>query len=81
MIRLSYGTREIRVEVVNARPPGAADGRAAPAGEAGAGGAGNGHGLLGMRERVGAFGGTLVAGPVDGAGFRVAVRVPLREEA
>jgi signal transduction histidine kinase len=79
-IRLSYGTREIRVEVVNDRPPGAADGRAAPAGEAGAGGGGSGHGLLGMRERVGAFGGTLVAGPVDGAGFRVAVRVPLREE-
>jgi len=80
-IRLSYGTREIRVEVVNGRPPGAADGRAAPAGEAGAGGAGSGHGLLGMRERVGAFGGILVAGPVDGAGFRVAVRVPLQAEA
>ncbi len=75
-ILLSYGTRDIRVEVVNDRPAGAADGRSVPAG-----GMVAGHGLLGMRERVSAFGGTLVAGPVDGAGFRVAVRVPLREEA
>jgi signal transduction histidine kinase len=85
-IRLSYGTRDIRVEVVNGRPAGAADGRPVAAWEAGTSGAGTrgmggGHGLLGMRERVSAFGGTLVAGPVDGAGFRVAVRVPLREEA
>jgi signal transduction histidine kinase len=76
-VRLSYGTREVRVEVVNDHPA-EAGGRAASAG--GAGGMGTGHGLLGMRERVSAFGGTLVVGPVDGAGFRVAVRVPLREE-
>lgn len=74
-IDLTYGTRDIRVEVVNERPAGAAGGAAAPAR-----GVGGGHGILGMRERVSAFGGTLAARPVDGAGFRVSVRVPLRED-
>lgn len=36
---------------------------------------GAGHGLRGMRERVGALGGTLIAEPV-GAGFRVEARLP-----
>lgn len=36
---------------------------------------GAGHGLRGMRERVGALGGTLLAEPV-GAGFRVEARLP-----
>jgi signal transduction histidine kinase len=35
-----------------------------------------GHGLLGMRERVGVYGGTLVAGPTSGGGFRVAAELP-----
>jgi signal transduction histidine kinase len=74
-IDLAYGPREIRVEVVNGRPAGTA-GRAVPP----ARGTSGGHGILGMRERVSAFGGTLVAGPVEGAGFRVSVRVPVRED-
>jgi len=37
---------------------------------------GAGRGLLGMRERVGAFGGDLQAGP-NGKGFRVRARIPL----
>ncbi|GHG03420.1 two-component sensor histidine kinase [Streptomyces zaomyceticus] len=36
-----------------------------------------GHGLLGMRERVGAFGGTLTAAPRYGGGFRVQAILPV----
>lgn len=35
-----------------------------------------GHGLLGMRERVGVYGGTLHAGPQRGGGFRVIAALP-----
>lgn len=35
-----------------------------------------GHGIVGMRERVTAFGGWLVAEPVAGRGFRVVAEVP-----
>ncbi len=37
---------------------------------------GTGHGILGMRERIGAFGGWLVAGP-SARGFRVLAEVPI----
>jgi len=36
-----------------------------------------GHGIVGMRERIGAFGGWLVAGPVADGGFRVTAEIPL----
>jgi len=63
-VRLRFGdTLELDVED---------DGIGAPAGTNG------GHGLVGMRERVGLFGGTLEAGPVA-SGFRVHATLPLEE--
>jgi signal transduction histidine kinase len=38
---------------------------------------GTGHGIVGMRERIAAFGGRLVAGPLAGPGFRVIAEVPI----
>ena len=38
-----------------------------------------GHGLIGMRERVGMYGGEFSAGPLPGHGFRVAATFPLTE--
>lgn len=40
-----------------------------------------GHGITGMRERVGVYGGALEVGPRLGGGFRVAARLPLGDDA
>jgi signal transduction histidine kinase len=45
----------------------------------GANGYGGGHGLAGMRERVGVFGGEVTAGPRASGGFAVRVRLPVEE--
>jgi signal transduction histidine kinase len=63
----------VRLEVADdggpaQRPPG--DGQE-PAGP------GTGHGIVGMRERVTAFGGRLVAEPLPGRGFRVLAEIPV----
>jgi signal transduction histidine kinase len=38
-----------------------------------------GHGLLGMRERVGVYGGSLQTGPQTGGGFRVVADLPYED--
>ncbi|MDT0269544.1 sensor histidine kinase [Streptomyces sp. DSM 44915] len=45
----------------------------------GGGADGQGHGLIGMRERVGMVNGLLVAGPRPGGGFRISATLPLNE--
>jgi signal transduction histidine kinase len=49
----------------------------------GAGGAtsdGLGHGLVGVRERVKIYGGEMSAGAVNGGGFVLSTRLPLRDD-
>jgi signal transduction histidine kinase len=63
----------VRLEVADdggsaQRPPGGGEGAAAP---------GTGHGIVGMRERVTAFGGWLIAEPLPGHGFRVLAEIPV----
>jgi signal transduction histidine kinase len=62
---LRYGADAVELIVEN-------DGRSSANGHRG------GHGLIGMRERVAVFGGTLDAGPRPDGGFRVSARLPLR---
>jgi signal transduction histidine kinase len=68
-VSVSYGRDLLEVEIVD-------DGRAAVDGERA------GHGLVGMRERVAVFGGTLEAGPREDAdGFVVRARLPVKDAA
>jgi signal transduction histidine kinase len=68
------------VDVVVADEPGAVRVRVEDTGGAAPSASpGTGHGLVGMRERVHAAGGTVTAGPRPGGGWHVDVRLP-REE-
>ncbi|WP_428986129.1 histidine kinase [Streptomyces pyxinae] len=53
----------------------------APPGTPAAARDGGGHGLLGMRERVAALGGSLATGPRYGGGFRVQAILPVTDTA
>ncbi|HET7385204.1 MAG TPA: histidine kinase [Nocardioidaceae bacterium] len=63
-VTVSEGSEGLRIEVAD-------DGRS------GHGSARGGYGLVGLRERVGALGGTFAAGPRPGGGFLVAATIPV----
>jgi signal transduction histidine kinase len=62
-VRLSYSSSALEVEVTD-------DGHGMTSPDT------TGHGLIGMRERVAMFGGTLTAGPRQDGGFRVRALLP-----
>ena len=66
VVRVQYRPEHIHVEVID-------DGAGSTEGELAAS---EGHGLVGMRERVDLYQGTLRFGPRPGGGFRVAATVP-----
>jgi signal transduction histidine kinase len=68
MVVLRYGSDDVELCVEN-------DGDATDEAHRG------GHGLIGMRERVAVFGGSLEAGPRPSGGFRVRARLPLTADA
>ena len=66
MVRVCYAEQDLAVQVDD-------DGTGPPPGPP----AGNGTGIIGMRERAAALGGELQAGARPGGGFRVQARLPL----
>jgi signal transduction histidine kinase len=68
MAELTVSAGKVRLDVRDDGGPGGRGPQAEP---------GAGHGITGMRERISAFGGWLVAGPVAGGGFRVSAEVPV----
>jgi signal transduction histidine kinase len=65
-VRVEYGTDQLRVEVTDTG--GGTSPSAAP---------GNGRGLIGLRERLAVYGGTLHAGRRLSGGYRVSALIPL----
>ena len=63
-VRVAYEPGGVAISIAD-DGPGAGDGH------------GHGHGLTGMRERVELYGGEMRAGPRDGGGFEVRVRLPV----
>lgn len=71
-VTVDYGDRELAVQIED-------DGRGTTSEHLAAGGTdGQGHGLIGMRERVGMINGNLDIGPRPGGGFRIRATLPLK---
>lgn len=74
-VELVFGCSEVRLEVID---DGRSAGHRSEAAEPGTGSAPSlHHGIVGMHERVAAFGGVLVAEPALDTGFRVFASVPV----
>jgi signal transduction histidine kinase len=65
-VEVRYGTDQLELAVSD-------DGLGSPAAVEG-----GGHGLVGMRERVAMYGGSIEAGPAAPGGFAIRVRLPVR---
>lgn len=71
-VAVDFGDRDLNVLIED-------DGRGATDEKLAQGGAdGLGHGLIGMRERIGMVSGSLDAGPRPGGGFRIRAVLPLK---
>ena len=71
-VTLAYSPDALEVTVLD-------DGAGPDMGHANGGAANGGHGLVGMRERVGLFGGELETGPrTYGSGYRIRALIPTR---
>lgn len=71
-VAVDFGERELAVLIED-------DGRGSTDEQLAGGGAdGQGHGLIGMRERVGMVSGSLDVGPRPGGGFRIRAVLPLK---
>lgn len=68
-VLVEYGADRLRVEVTDS---GGAPGASAATGD--------GHGLIGLRERLAVYGGTLRAGPRLTGGYRVEADIPLEDK-
>ena len=79
-VRIGQDKGALLVEVVDdgqAKTPAASNGTG---GSADGGSGDGGHGLLGMRERAAALGGSCEAGRAPGGGWRILARLPLARE-
>lgn len=63
-LTITYGAAELRLEIADGGAGRARDGE-------------GGHGIVGMRERAGLFGGNVRIGPREGGGWAVEVTLPL----
>jgi signal transduction histidine kinase len=73
-VALDYGDDELAIEITD---HGAEDAAVVSSGAAAE--TSDGHGLIGMRERVNLYGGRFSAAPLPPRGFRVTARIPLRD--
>jgi signal transduction histidine kinase len=77
-IHLAVSASRVRLEVADdGGPAGGGPPGGGPPGNGRQAGPGTGHGIVGMRERIGAFGGRLAAGPGADRGYRVIAEIPI----